>query len=107
MTNRLISSGRAVSSCGWAMGRGIATVLAVISAGLVMAACGGGEKSYDIAPIFPLSSGKCAKYHGDQEGSGMTESCMVTKDECERATADWQETMQDSGVNDALEFSCG
>lgn len=61
-------------------------------------------KTYDISPIFPLSSGKCAKYGGDQEGSGITATCMVTKSECERAAADWRKAM--GGVNNAIEFSC-
>ncbi len=69
--------------------------------------CGGGSaKAYDIAPIFPLSSGKCARYGGDEEGSGVTAKCMVTKAECEKAAADWKNAMQDGGVNEAIEFSC-
>jgi hypothetical protein len=82
------------------------TVLLAMGIVLVLAACGGGGKSYDIGPIFPLSTGKCAKYGGDQNGSGVTESCMVTKDECERAAADWREAMRSGGVNDTIEFSC-
>ena len=72
----------------------------------VLSACGGSSKSYDISPIFPLSSDKCARYHGDQKGSGITESCMVSKDQCERAAADWQQSMQESGINEGIEFSC-
>ncbi len=83
----------------------------ILSAGasmaMVLGGCGGSSaNAYDIAPIFPLSSGKCAKYGGDEEGSGITATCMVTKDECEKAAADWQNAMQTSGVNDAIEFSC-
>lgn len=95
-----------MSFAGPARRKSIVTVLLVMGVVLVLAACGGGGKSYDIAPIFPLSAGKCAKYNGDQSGSSVTESCMVTKDECERAVADWQEAMQSSGVNEAIEFSC-
>ncbi len=83
----------------------------VLSAGasvvIALGGCGGsGGKTYDIAPIFPLSSDKCATYGGDEEGSGLTASCMVTKDECERAAADWKSAMETSGVNDAINFSC-
>jgi hypothetical protein len=73
---------------------------------VAMTACGGGGKTYDISPIFPLSSGKCAKYNGEQEGSGLSETCMVSKDDCERAAADWEETMQSGAVTEAIEFSC-
>jgi hypothetical protein len=86
--------------------KSIATVLLAMGVVLMLAACGGGGKTYDIGPLFPLSPDKCAKYDGDQSGSGMTESCMVTKGECERAVADWQEAMQSGGVNEAIEFSC-
>jgi hypothetical protein len=70
------------------------------------AACGAEKRSYDIAPIFPLSSDKCAKYHGDASGEGFQSSCMVTKSECERASADWESSMQRGGVTDAIRFSC-
>jgi len=73
---------------------------------LALGACGAGGKTYDISPIFPLSSDKCAKYGGDEEGSGIAATCMVTKEECERAAADWSEAMSSSGVNDAMLFSC-
>lgn len=80
----------------------------LVTAGLavVVAACGGSGKTYDIGPIFPLSPDKCAKYGGTQEGSVPTETCMVTKEECERAAADWREAMQSGGVNETIEFSC-
>jgi hypothetical protein len=81
-------------------------LLAVVGSAIALAACGGSEKAYDIAPIFPLTEGKCAKYNGDEEGSGITASCMVSKDECERAAADWSEAMQGGGVNDAIAFTC-
>ncbi len=82
-----------------------------LSAGVSMAfavgGCGGSSaKAYDISPIFPLSSDKCASYGGDEDGSGITATCMVTKDECEKAAADWRNAMESSGVNDAIEFSC-
>jgi hypothetical protein len=79
------------------------------AAGVVvaLAGCGGGgAKAYNIAPIFPLSSDKCARYGGAPKGSGITASCMVTKAECEKAAADWRSAMQNSDVNDAIEFSC-
>jgi hypothetical protein len=75
------------------------------SMALAMGGCSG-SKNFDIGPIFPLDSGKCARYGGDQKGSGATASCMVTKDECEKAAADWREAMQSSGVNDAIDFRC-
>jgi hypothetical protein len=67
---------------------------------------GGGAEAYDISPIFPLSSGKCAHYGGHEEGSGVTAKCMVTKAECEKAAADWRNAMQNGGVNEAIEFTC-
>jgi hypothetical protein len=67
---------------------------------------GGGAQAYDISPIFPLSSGKCARYGGHEEGSGVTAKCMVTKAECEKAAADWRSAMQNGGVNEAIEFTC-
>lgn len=79
----------------------VAAIVAV-----ALAACGGGGKTYDIGSIFPLDPGKCAKYGGTQEGSVPTESCMVTKEECERAATDWREAMQSGGVTETIEFSC-
>jgi hypothetical protein len=81
--------------------------LAGMSMAAALAGCGGASaKTYDISPIFPLSSGKCAQYGGDQQGSGVAATCMVTKAECEKAAADWRKVMASSGVNDAIEFSC-
>ncbi len=77
-----------------------------VSTAIALAACGSGGKAYDISPIFPLSPGKCAKYNGDEQGTGIGATCMVTKDECERAAADWNTAMQSGAVNDAIEFSC-
>jgi len=71
-----------------------------------LAACGSGGKTYDISPIFPLTEGKCAKYNGEEQGSGITATCMVTKDDCEQAVADWKTAMETSGVNDAIESGC-
>jgi hypothetical protein len=77
------------------------------SAAIAVTGCASAEaKTYDISPIFPLSSGKCAKYGGDEEGSGITASCMVTKGECERAAAEWRTAMETGGVTEAVEFSC-
>lgn len=73
---------------------------------VALAACGASGKTYDISPIFPLDSGKCAKYNGDEEGSGITATCMVSKGECEKAAADWEEAMQSGAVTEAIEFSC-
>jgi hypothetical protein len=83
--------------------------IALCIAGLTLAAaagCGGNSKTYDIAPIFPLSSDKCAQYHGNAQGTGITAHCYVTKSECERAASDWRSAMQQSGVTDAIEFTC-
>ena len=63
-------------------------------------------KTYDIGPIFPLTADKCAKYHGDEKGQGITASCMVTKAECDSAVADWNRAMQEGSVNDAMKFTC-
>jgi hypothetical protein len=81
---------------------------AAASMAAAVAGCGGGGKTYDISPIFPASdpAAKCAKYHGDLGGSGITATCMVTQSECEKAAADWRQAMQSGGVNDAVEFSC-
>lgn len=80
-----------------------AASIAVASAG-----CGGGGKTYDISPIFPASdpTAKCARYHGDLHGSGITTTCTVTQAECEKAAADWRQAMETGGVNDAIQFSC-
>jgi hypothetical protein len=80
-------------------------LIAVAITAAALTACGGGGKTYDIGPIFPLTANKCAKYHGEEGGSGITETCMVSKDECERAAADWTEAMEGGGV-EAVEFSC-
>jgi len=89
------------------MTRTLALVFAAVSLAVALTACGGASaKTYDIAPIFPLSSDKCAKYGGEQKGSGFSASCMVTKSECEKAAADWRAAMASSGVNDAIQFSC-
>jgi len=88
------------------MKRGLA-YLAAASLAIALTGCGGGSsKTYDISPIFPLSTGKCAKYGGVQQGSGLASTCLVTKAECEKAASDWREEMQASGVNDAIEFRC-
>lgn len=82
-------------------------VFAAANIAVALAGCGGTEaKAYDISPIFPLSSGKCAKYGGDEEGSGVSATCMVTKGECKRAAAEWKQAMQSGGVSEAIEFSC-
>jgi hypothetical protein len=79
---------------------------AAASMAAALAGCGGGGKTYDISPIFPADPGKCARYHGDQQGSGITTTCMVTQAECEKAAADWRNAMQTGGVTDAIQFSC-
>jgi hypothetical protein len=85
----------------------VVAFLATASIAVALTGCVGADaKTYDIAPIFPLSSGKCAKYDGDETGSGVTATCMVTKDECEKAASDWRAAMATGGVNDAIEFSC-
>lgn len=82
-------------------------VLASVIMAIALTACAGADsKTYDISPIFPLSADKCAKYGGDEEGSGRAASCMVTQAECERAAADWREVMQESAVHDAIMFRC-
>jgi hypothetical protein len=84
----------------------IATFAVAITV-LAVSACGQSDsKKYDIAPIFPLSSDKCAKYDGKAQGGGFSAHCWVTKTECERAASDWRQAMQQSGVSDAIEFSC-
>ena len=64
------------------------------------------SRAYDIGPVFPLSSGKCAKYDGQADGSGFGAHCWVTKANCERAASDWRNAMTQSGVTDAIEFRC-
>jgi hypothetical protein len=81
--------------------------LAAATTVLSLAACGqSDDKTYDIAPVFPLSSDKCARYDGETEGTGITAHCWVTKEQCEKAAQDWHQSMQQSGVTDAVEFSC-
>ena len=63
------------------------------------------EKGYDISPIFPLSADKCARYNGEESGEGFGATCMVTKADCERAAADWAQSMRESGVS-SIQFSC-
>lgn len=86
----------------------ISALFAMTGSVAALAACGGGGKTYDIGPIFPASSPseKCARYNGDLEGSGPLASCMVTKSDCERAAADWNESMQQRGIQNAVVFSC-
>lgn len=80
-------------------------LIAVTTIVLSAAACGHNDsRTYDIAPIFPLSAGKCAKYGGKAEGSGLSSHCWVTKSECEQAASDWRQAMQN--LPDAIEFSC-
>lgn len=78
---------------------------AVVAMTLAVAGCGD-AKAYDIGPLFPLTADKCAKYDGDAKGEGLWASCMVTKAQCERAVADWNQSMRDGGVDDALLFTC-
>ena len=84
----------------------IATFMISASVAAVLGGCGGDAKTYDISPLFPLDPGKCARYQGDQQGTGLYAPCMVTKDECEKAAADWRTAMQSGNVSDAIEFSC-
>src|SRR4051794_17253058 len=68
-----------------------------ITATLTVALAGcsnGSEKQFDISPIFPLSSGKCAKYNGKQSGEGFNSTCMVSQSDCARAAEDWRQAMQ-------------
>lgn len=85
----------------------ILAVFAAASMAMAVSGCGSADaRTYDISPIFPLSSGKCAQYDGVQQGSGIYATCMVTLAECERAAADWRTAMENAGVYDAIEFSC-
>jgi hypothetical protein len=82
-------------------------VVAATTLVLAASACGGSDsRNYDIAPIFPLTSNKCAKYDGKAEGSGFTAHCWVTKAQCEQAAQDWRQAMRQGGVTDAIEFRC-
>jgi hypothetical protein len=63
-------------------------------------------RQYDISPIFPLTSDKCAQYNGEESGEGLSATCMVTKADCERAAADWRQAMSDGGVTDGILFTC-
>ena len=85
----------------------VLAVCAVATTVLALSACGHkNAKTYDIAPIFPLSSDKCQKYDGKTEGSGIAARCWVTKSECEQAASDWRQAMRTGGVTDAIEFKC-
>lgn len=90
--------------------RSTSQLIAVFAAAATMlaaSACGNTDsKTYDISPIFPLSSDKCAKYDGRTEGTGLAAHCWVTKDKCKQAASDWQRAVQSGGVSDAIQFSC-
>lgn len=100
----------ASNRCGhWVVDRGrwhrftrrMSAVIATVSTVAMLSACGSTEtQTYDIRPIFPLDSDKCDRYEGTAEGR----SCFVTKEQCERAAADWREAM--SGVSGAIQFRC-
>jgi hypothetical protein len=86
---------------------GVIAVLTAAATMLAASGCGSGDsKTYDISPIFPLSSDKCAKYDGRTEGTGIAARCWVTKAKCEQAASDWRRAMQSGGISDAIEFSC-
>lgn len=80
--------------------------LATVAMAAAVAGCGSEKKTYDIAPIFPASTDKCARYGGDQKGEGFQATCLVSKSECEKAAADWRNSMQKRGIDDATQFSC-
>ena len=82
---------------------GLGVLAAALTVG-ALAACGTESKAYDIAPIFPLTSGKCAKYDGKAEGSGFSSHCWVTKAKCQQAAADWQAATR--SVPGAIRFTC-
>lgn len=87
--------------------RRLIAVFAATITVLALSACNNKDsKTYDISPIFPLSSDKCAKYDGKVDGQGITSHCYVTKAKCEQAAADWRQAMQQGGVTDAIQFSC-
>lgn len=84
----------------------LTTPIVIASLVIGLAGCGGNAKTYDIGPIFPLSPDKCAKYDGDESGQGVIKRCMVTKEMCEKAAADWKAEMASGYVNDAIQFTC-
>jgi hypothetical protein len=84
----------------------ISTFIVAASMAFALAGCGGNAKNYDISPIFPLTADKCAKYDGDESGEGFAKTCMVTKEMCEKAAADWDAAMASGYVNDAVKFTC-
>ena len=87
--------------------RWITTSLAAIGLAIALAGCtGAGAKEYDISSIFPLSADKCERYNGEEVGEGIAASCLVTKADCERAAADWNQTMTERGVQNAILFTC-
>lgn len=80
--------------------------IVVLSACLATVGCDSvSGKDYDIGPIFPLSKGKCAKYNGIETGDSPYKSCQVSKEDCERAAADWRKAMS-RNVPDAIQFRC-
>lgn len=86
-------------------GTRLMAAFAVTATALALTACGqGNDKAYDIAPIFPLTSNKCAKYDGKAEGAGFTAHCWVTKAKCEQAASDWRIAMRN--VPNAIKFTC-
>lgn len=79
---------------------------AAVAVAAAVGGCGSEAKKYDIAPVFPLSADKCARYDGDESGSGFGARCMVTKSQCEKAASDWRDSMKAGHVNDAINFRC-
>lgn len=89
------------------VGTPLGAAFAVAACVWALSGCGRNHpKTYDIAPIFPLSSDKCTKYDGTVDGSGITAHCWVSKANCEQAVTDWRHAMQQGGVADAIEFRC-
>jgi hypothetical protein len=82
----------------------VGAIATIATIALVLSGCQSDSNTYDIAPIFPLSADKCAKYDGTPEGTGLTAHCWVTKAKCEQAAQDWRDAMHN--VDDAIQFTC-
>lgn len=87
--------------------RGIPACLVAAVLAVAITACGGGSgKSYDIGEMGFMDAAQCAEYGGTYDEESITESCMVSKGECERAAGNWNTEMREGGVTEAIDFGC-
>jgi hypothetical protein len=81
--------------------RTVAAFVAILASGC---AGTGGGKDYDIGPLISLRTHRCTEDYDGDLTKKFPATCMVSKENCEKATADWHEEMKN--LDDALEFRC-